>query len=399
MSGYVPGYLVPFNQDTSPWFSINTNQEMSVTTINGVGVLIPNGLIGTAPYSSSGSTTSGIYAGRFWVPGDVSNIGGRNWTIIEENNTIRDTIAGAYEFHFRRRAGPVAMENWVWTWRYDGGAAKYGTIYEMVRQGGVASGELNLVATKPYDIPYTYYPPEYGCTNSTALNYRGPAAPLRQFLTTTNPVIISNNNSCTYISATLSASPTEILSGNSSTLIWSTSNSTSATISNIGNVALSGSQTVSPTSTTNYTLTARNSSNLTASATATATITVRNRPTGSISLSPSSIENGNSSTLTWSTSNATSVSIDNGIGAVQSSGSITVNPTVTTTYNLTVNGYFNTSFTTSATLSVSPPIAPYINDNGIWKRARQIYIKDSGVWKQCISAYVNINGTWTQMFK
>ena len=53
---------------------------------------------------------------------------------------------------------------------------------------------------------------------------------------------------------------------------------------------------------------------------------------------PDSIEAGEASTLRWSTFNATSVTIDNGIGAQGVSGSVTVSPHVTTTYTLTAVG-------------------------------------------------------------
>jgi hypothetical protein len=50
---------------------------------------------------------------------------------------------------------------------------------------------------------------------------------------------------------------------------------------------------------------------------------------------PSMINSGEYSTLSWSTSNATSCSIDHGIGTVSTSGSYLVDPTETTTYTLT----------------------------------------------------------------
>jgi peptidoglycan-associated lipoprotein len=53
---------------------------------------------------------------------------------------------------------------------------------------------------------------------------------------------------------------------------------------------------------------------------------------------PSVIERGQSATLRWSVSNATSIAIDNGIGDVQSSGTRSINPAETTTYRLTASG-------------------------------------------------------------
>ena len=79
-------------------------------------------------------------------------------------------------------------------------------------------------------------------------------------------------------------------------------------------------------------------------------------PTASISVSPSSIQAGQSASLTWQTSNATDVSID-GIGAVQANGSQTVSPTDSTTYHLTAKGAGGTQEAT-ARLTVTPPPPP-----------------------------------------
>lgn len=60
-------------------------------------------------------------------------------------------------------------------------------------------------------------------------------------------------------------------------------------------------------------------------------------PTASLSASPSTIPVGQPSTLTWSTTNASEVSID-AIGTVSQQGSQAVSPTITTTYRLTARG-------------------------------------------------------------
>ena len=54
--------------------------------------------------------------------------------------------------------------------------------------------------------------------------------------------------------------------------------------------------------------------------------------------SPSAIVAGQPATLSWSVSNATAVSIDNGIGSQPVSGSVTVSPAQTTVYTLTATG-------------------------------------------------------------
>ena len=69
---------------------------------------------------------------------------------------------------------------------------------------------------------------------------------------------------------------------------------------------------------------------------------------------PSAIFAGQSTTLSWSTSNATTVSIDNGIGSQPVSGSVTVSPTQTTVYTLTATGPAG-SVSAQTTIAVSPP--------------------------------------------
>jgi len=75
------------------------------------------------------------------------------------------------------------------------------------------------------------------------------------------------------------------------------------------------------------------------------------------SAEPSSIERGQSATLRWSVSDATDISIDNGIGAVQANGNRRVFPSSSTTYTLTATGPGG-SGTATATVSVTAPAPP-----------------------------------------
>lgn len=62
-------------------------------------------------------------------------------------------------------------------------------------------------------------------------------------------------------------------------------------------------------------------------------------PQVTLSASPNSIAAGASATLSWSTQNATSLTIDNGIGQVAvPSGSVMVHPAATTSYTATASG-------------------------------------------------------------
>jgi len=80
-------------------------------------------------------------------------------------------------------------------------------------------------------------------------------------------------------------------------------------------------------------------------------------PTASISVNPTSIQAGQSASLTWQTTNATDVSID-GIGAVQPNGSQSVSPSDSTTYHLTAKGAGGTQEATARLTVTQPPPPP-----------------------------------------
>jgi peptidoglycan-associated lipoprotein len=75
------------------------------------------------------------------------------------------------------------------------------------------------------------------------------------------------------------------------------------------------------------------------------------------SAEPSTIERGQSSTLKWSVSNATEITIDHGVGTVQANGTKGVFPTETTTYSLRATGSGGTMNRT-ATVTVTAPAPP-----------------------------------------
>jgi PKD repeat protein len=76
-------------------------------------------------------------------------------------------------------------------------------------------------------------------------------------------------------------------------------------------------------------------------------------PTATFTATPASIAPGQPSTLTWTTTNATAVSIDNGVGAKPLNGSGSVSPTTTTIYTLTATGAGGT-VTKQVTVTVNP---------------------------------------------
>ena len=81
-------------------------------------------------------------------------------------------------------------------------------------------------------------------------------------------------------------------------------------------------------------------------------------PTASLSANPNTINQGDSTTLTWQTTNATEVNID-GLGAVETSGTRQVTPSESTTYHLVAKGAGGTQDATArVTVNAAPAPQP-----------------------------------------
>ncbi len=141
-------------------------------------------------------------------------------------------------------------------------------------------------------------------------------------------------------SCTLTASPSNISSGGSVLLSWTTTNAASATLNQgIGSVALNGSYTFANiTSNRTFILTVVGTNGTTINCQTSVVVNeIPNAPSCALNANPNSVNYGGSSTLTWSSSNAVSAVIDNGIGGVAVNGSYVVgNITSNRTYTLTV---------------------------------------------------------------
>lgn len=151
----------------------------------------------------------------------------------------------------------------------------------------------------------------------------------------------------------ISADAETILVGESTTLTWTSEHADTCVIEpGVGSVDVNGSIAVSPTETTSYTIAATGPGG---TATDNVTIHVNDPsapPTVTFDASPASIAQGESSTLSWTSTNAQSAHIDNGIGVVSVDGSTTVSPEHTTTYTITVIGP-NGAASAQATVSVT----------------------------------------------
>ena len=191
----------------------------------------------------------------------------------------------------------------------------------------------------------------------TTTQYRLTARNARGEVTATTTVVVEEDPPASFTAC--SVAPMNIMAGESATLTYATSNAETVSISGgIGNVATSGTQVVSPTQTTTYTITANNARgpvtcNLTVQVTQGAAPRVLN-----FTANPASITSGNASTLSWGVENAQNVTIST-LGTVQSTGTREVRPTTTTTYTLTAtNPTGSVTATTTVTVAAGPGPGP-----------------------------------------
>lgn len=173
-----------------------------------------------------------------------------------------------------------------------------------------------------------------------------------------------------------SAANTQLNCGDSTTLNWSTTDAAQVEITNLGQLPASGQKTVQPSQTTKYTMTATGPGG---KVTSDADVTVNTAITSSLSVSPTEIryhkvgdkvvEQG-SSTVSWSSGNASTVAVDP-FGSAGPSGSQTVQPVPkktdqgpideTVTYNLTASNACGGSDTKTAILHLTGSIEPAEN--------------------------------------
>jgi len=159
----------------------------------------------------------------------------------------------------------------------------------------------------------------------------------------------------------ITANPTSITTGQSSILTVAATNATGVTISGTDGSTYTlatsgGTQSVSPASTTTYTATATGPGG---NVTATVTLTVNTAPPPTVTLAanPTSITDGQSSTLTATAANSTGVVVTGSDGSsytlAATGGTQSVSPTSTTTYTATATGPGG-SATATAAVTVVP---------------------------------------------
>lgn len=201
------------------------------------------------------------------------------------------------------------------------------------------------------------------------------------------------------------ASPTSVSAGQTTTIIWATTNATSVSItppvfnSEDGiTLPTSGSANPPVNSTTTFTITATGPGGTSAPQSITVTVPF----TLSLSATPATITAGQQATLSWQVSGGTtpSLAIDNGVCNPCSlpQGTATVSPSGTTTYTATAMAPDGTPIKQSATLTVSAAAAGAIKHIFFMlqeNRSFDMYLGQLGAYRSARLAQLGIVDTQT----
>lgn len=271
-------------------------------------------------FATQAGSTGTQYVFNSWLDnGSTNNV--RTVVLLDYAN-LTYTAGFATQYQLTTAASPVAA----------------GTVSPGSGVFYTAGTTVNLNATPNPGYRFTSWLGNVAAANSAATQ-----------ITLYSPQSVTGNFAASSVSCSIGVSPGSIANGSAAYLTWSSSGATSGSISSVGNVQLSGTLAVAPSSTTTYLGTFTGPGG---AGTCSATLTViYQQPTCSISATPSTINYGSSSILIWSSQYATTGSIT-GVGGVAVSGSASVTPSATTTYTGTFNGLGGNGFC-SATISVN----------------------------------------------
>jgi hypothetical protein len=218
--------------------------------------------------------------------------------------------------------GHVDEFNWDWIWQQEL-ILPPGKHHLTVTRGGntIWEGDVNIVANQKVVV-------DLGKSGAQTTKKWERGAKLHD-LPRFKAGIASATVAVAPVSGSFSASTSQINCGQSSTLTWQTNETADATISGVGPVATSGSQSVSPHATTTYDFNAPGPGG---TVTGTSTVNVNTKVDASISANPAEVHyrkigdkviTNDSSNVTWTTANADSVTLDG--NKVDLNGSQTVN--------------------------------------------------------------------------
>jgi hypothetical protein len=266
---------------------------------------------------------------------------------------------------------------------YDYGGANYGYSYDTPTYdyGGANYGDYTPAVYEPiaqptydtyvdYGSSYSYVPYSYPTYSYSSPNYSygggySYSYPSYNYTSHTSP-----RPTCTLV-----ADDDRLTRGESTRLVWNTSHSDDQEINQgIGDVADDGSRNVSPTRTTTYTLFVEgDGGTITCNETIFVDEPRNDLSCDSFSVSDSRVEEGDRVTLTWRTTGADDVDINNGVGDVADDGDIEVTMHDDTTFTLTARDG-NDSVTCTVSVNVDED-----NNNNENPRCDSFTVSDSKV--------------------
>ncbi|HTT63992.1 MAG TPA: OmpA family protein [Bryobacteraceae bacterium] len=348
----------------------------SWTQVSGPNVPISGANTATATFTAAGSTSYGF---RLTVTDQVTGLTGTATTSVTTQKALQVVRFSATPSQI------AAGQSSTLAWNVPEATS--------VNISGVGSG-LNPAGTT------TVKPAQTTTYTLTATGQGG------QTITASVTVTVGSSNPAIIRFA---ASSYNITPGQNTLLSWTTRGAATVSIDNgVGSVATNGSVSVSPATTTTYTLTATGADGAT-KVTAAVTITVGNAAVPAIvsfTASPTVINTpGSSVSLCWNVTNAQTITIMPSPGTVTgASGCVTVNPTTTTTYTLTatnavgpnqavvtvsLGGVQITSFTASPLFS--PAVGAPVTLSWTTQNATSVILTGTGV----PSGTLPVNGSLT----
>ena len=308
------------------------------------------------PLTSSCTISNDVHSDIGW-----DGVWNTSWTIMEYgefqtyqfNMTIvqtDSTVVGTSDYHNWRLNGTVTGSNTLTgTWAADlpsGAPHTFGQVQltlgpKGIDFEGVFKGEHHSEWDSRFQV-YGVKLPGDNTNDSSGASQDGSDS------TTYSPSKESSQESESPVIGAFEASPEAVNAGKTSTLTWNVMNATSVNISpDIGSVGMSGSIAISPVTTTDYTLTASNEYDTVIAtisvAVLTSSISTELPVIHSFLANPQDINEGDTSSLSWSISNAYSFMIspnvfrqlDPIVITEDTPVNATVSPSVTTSYTLT----------------------------------------------------------------
>jgi len=225
--------------------------------------------------------------------------------------------------------GHVDEFNWDWIWQQELLLPPGTHHLEVTRNGNtIWEGDVNIVANQKVVVDLA----KNGAQTTKKWERGAKLHDIPRF----RAGIASATVAVAPVSGSFSSSSSQINCGQSANLTWQTNETVDANISNVGAVAGSGSQSVSPHATTTYDFTSAGPGGTVKGS---ATVNVNTKVDATLTANPADVKyrqigdkviSNDTSTLTWTTSNADSVTLDGAKVDASGSQAVTAKPSDTT---------------------------------------------------------------------